>query len=99
LEAFEISEYPGAAGPVNGWVLPIVMVVAVIPGADAVGPLADELPHAVARNERPTPSVSNPFHLAGRESLFLTAISGHLHHAVDWKQHHKRHGAFMLGYD
>jgi hypothetical protein len=31
-----ISEYPGAAGPVSGWWLPIVMVVAVMPGAEAV---------------------------------------------------------------
>src|SRR6516225_1624974 len=31
-----ISLYPGAAGPVSGWWLPMVIVVAVMPGADAV---------------------------------------------------------------
>src|SRR5579864_8165622 len=36
FEAAEISEYPGAAGPVSGWVLPSVIVVAVMPGAEAV---------------------------------------------------------------
>jgi hypothetical protein len=50
------------------------MVVAVIPGADAVGPLADELPHAVTRKERATPDANRRFQRAGRESLFLTAI-------------------------
>ena len=35
LAAGAISEYPGAAGPVRGCVLPIVTEVAVIPGADA----------------------------------------------------------------
>jgi hypothetical protein len=55
-------------------VLPIVIVVAVIPGADAVGPLAVELPHAVARNERATPIASSRLRRAGRESSFVTAI-------------------------
>src|SRR5580700_12016780 len=41
-----ISEYPGAAGPVSGWVLPIVTVVAVIPGADAVLAVDLALPQA-----------------------------------------------------
>src|SRR5580704_16513511 len=39
LEAGAISSYPGAATPVSGWWLPIVMVVAVIPGAEAVSAL------------------------------------------------------------
>jgi hypothetical protein len=76
LEPFEISEYPGAAGPVNGWVLPIVMVVAVIPGADAEGPLAAELPQAVARNAKPTPRARTRFERPERETLSVIAISG-----------------------
>src|ERR1700737_5207640 len=35
FEAGAISEYPGAAGPVSGCVLPMVTVVGVMPGAEA----------------------------------------------------------------
>src|SRR6266702_7149402 len=38
LEAAEISLYPGAAGPVRGWWLPMRIWVLVIPGADAAAP-------------------------------------------------------------
>ncbi len=36
FDAGAISSYPGAATPVSGWWLPIVMVLAVMPGAEAV---------------------------------------------------------------
>ena len=41
LMAGPISPYPGAAGPVSGWLLPRVIVVAVMPGADAALPPLD----------------------------------------------------------
>src|SRR5215468_1874614 len=37
-----ISLYPGAAGPVSGWWLPIRICFAVIPGADAVAAPEDD---------------------------------------------------------
>ncbi|MBV9449056.1 MAG: hypothetical protein JO345_24480 [Streptosporangiaceae bacterium] len=36
MDAGAISLYPGAAGPVSGWWLPMVIVVAVMPGALAL---------------------------------------------------------------
>jgi hypothetical protein len=42
LDAGAISSYPGAATPVSGWWLPIVIVLAVMPGAEAVSAAPDE---------------------------------------------------------
>jgi hypothetical protein len=55
-----ISEYPGAAGPVSGWVLPIVTVVAVTPGADAVLAVdeGEELPQAAVSSAAAPPTAA-----------------------------------------
>src|SRR5690349_19144791 len=58
-----ISLYPGAAGPVSGWCEPIVTVVAVTPGADAL--LSPPLP----------PPLEPPQAAAPRASTALTATS------------------------
>src|SRR5580658_2200149 len=55
-----ISEYPGAAGPVSGWVLPMVTVVAVMPGADAVLAVdaGEELPQAAVSSAAAPPTAA-----------------------------------------
>src|SRR5215469_10806065 len=52
LDAGAISLYPGAAGPVSGWWLPIRIWFAVMPGAAAALPPEAEPPQAAASRAR-----------------------------------------------
>jgi hypothetical protein len=78
LAAGAISEYPGAAGPVSGWVLPIVTVVAVTPGAEAVFAVEVELPQAAASIAAAPPTAATAqvldLLISGRMRVLLVGV-------------------------
>jgi hypothetical protein len=79
LDAGAISEYPGAAGPVSGWVLPIVTVVAVTPGAEAVLPVELALPQAADSSTAAPPTAATAqvldLLISGRMRVLLVYVA------------------------
>jgi hypothetical protein len=80
LAAGAISEYPGAAGPLSGWVLPMVTVVEVTPGADAVFALELELelPQAAVSSAAAPPTAATAqvldLLISGRMRVLLMCV-------------------------
>ena len=70
MDAGAISSYPGAATPVSGWWLPIVIVVDVMPGAEAVSAALDEEALAL----EPELELGVPLELQAAMTIATTAV-------------------------
>src|SRR6266511_2800914 len=88
-----ISLYPGAAGPVSGWWLPMVTVSAVTPGVVAAvfPPLLLPVPQPLTARAIATPTTSGPVS-APRSRCRLLMMSSLLLHA-GWARVRRTPGA------